>query len=409
MASIGPDVMQMLRTRRTNFSLPGAFYHDPAIYELDLEAIFYRQWQFVGVTCEIPRPGDYMTVTIGRSPVIVLRDQDGAIRAFFNTCRHRGFKVCNETHGRAKTLVCPYHRWNYKLSGELAHAGRMPDDFDRSPYGLVPVHVRTAGGTIYVSLADDPPDFSEYGAILDRQLGPHDLDNAKVAFEADLTEYGNWKLVVENSRECYHCGTEHPDLMRTFRDQYEFSDPESQAQLRDFRARCEAGGLSTDSTDGPNFRTARMPFLPGALSITLDGAPAVSRLLGRVPHGDIGSLRWFHFPSVFTHVLGDYAVMIRMLPVGPQETLVNTKWLVNRDAVEGRDYDLKNLTHVWNITNEEDKGLVERNQAGVNSVGYRPGPYSPVAEGAVIKFVEWYCTELERHLGGEAALRVAAE
>ncbi|MBV9783950.1 MAG: aromatic ring-hydroxylating dioxygenase subunit alpha [Acidisphaera sp.] len=408
MASTESEVLQMLRSRRKNFSLPGPFYSDPAIYALDMQAIFYREWQFVGITCEIPNPGDYMTVSIGDTPIVVVRGQDGAIRGFFNSCRHRGFKVCDATHGSAKSLVCPYHRWTYRLNGELAWAGRMPEDFDRSPYGLRPLHVRTAGGTIYVSLADDPPDFTQYGRELERHMAPHDLDNAKVAFEVDLTEYGNWKLVVENSRECYHCATEHRDLMRTFRDQYNFDDPESLAELRAFHGRCEAAGLTTDSSEGPNYRTARMPFTEGSISITLDGKPAVSRLLGNVPHGDIGSLRWFHFPSVFNHVMGDYAVMIRMLPVNPQETLVTTKFLVNRDAVEGSDYDLKNLIHVWNITNDEDKGLVERNQAGVNSIGYVPGPYSTVAEGAVIKFVEWYCDEMERHLGGQA-LRVAAE
>jgi len=132
----------------------------------------------------------------------------------------------------------------------------------------------------------------------------------------------------------------------------------------------------------------------------MDGKPAVSRLLGNVPHGDIGSLRWVHYPSVFNHVLGDYAIAVRMLPLAPEQTLVTAKWLVHRDAKEGRDYDLDNLIKVWAETNNQDQGLVERNQRGVNSLGYQPGPYSQETEVGVIKFVEWYCATMADALEG---------
>ena len=108
---------------------------------------------------------------------------------------------------------------------------------------------------------------------------------------------------------------------------------------------------------------------------------------------------------MFAHIFPDYAFFFRLLPISPEKTLVNAKWLVHRDAVEGRDYDLPNLLKVWTVTNDQDLDLVERNQEGVNSIGYQPGPYSQKTEKSVIKFTEWYCRTMQGHLGGGAAAR----
>jgi Rieske 2Fe-2S family protein len=402
------ELLRMLRARRRGYGLPGAFYNDPAVYALDLDAIFTRHWLCVGAACEIPLPGDYVTIPIGTTSVIVLRDQDSGIRAFFNTCRHRGARICDADRGHIRTLVCPYHRWTYKLSGALAYAPYMPDDFDRGAHGLRQVPVRTLCGAIYICLADDPPDFDRYADAMAPLLAPHRLQDAKLAASIDLIENANWKLAMENSRECYHCATQHRELMRTFLDLYDMADPGQSADIRAFWERCERDGVPSHIAEGPDFRASRLPFTHGARSITMDGEPAVARLLGDVPHNDIGSLRWVHYPTTFNHALGDYAVMVRMLPIGPQQTLVTTKFLVNSEAEEGKDYDLDRLTHVWTVTNEQDKALVERNQAGVNSIGYVPGPYAPAVEAGVIKFVDWYCDKLTRHLHGGSATQAAA-
>jgi Rieske 2Fe-2S family protein len=105
---------------------------------------------------------------------------------------------------------------------------------------------------------------------------------------------------------------------------------------------------------------------------------------------------------MFAHVFADYVFIFRLLPIGPEQTLVTAKWLVHRDAEEGRDYDLDNLLKVWTLTNAQDLDLVETNQKGVNSVGYEPGPYSRRSERSVIKFTEWYCSTMLDHLGGGA-------
>jgi Rieske 2Fe-2S family protein len=392
--------LELLKTRKPDYSLPQAFYNDPALYELDLDVAFHRQWIFAGAECEVAKPGDYFTLTIGRSPIVVLRDRAGHLRAFFNTCRHRGSRICLAERGRAKVLVCPYHQWSYDLTGRLTHAGHMQDDLDLAEHSLIPVHLRTVGGTIYVCLADEAPDFGPYREVLEPYLAPHDLANAKLAHEAHLVERGNWKLVMENSRECYHCGVRHPELVRTFLDDYDHEDPEQSAAVAAYWQKCERLGLPSRPHKSEQFSIIRLPFTKGAVSTTMDGKPAVGRLLGKVGDGDIGSVRWVHYPSTFNHALGDYAFSFRLLPLGPQETLVTGKWYVHRDAVEGRDYDLANLVKVWDVTNGQDRDLVERNQEGVNSLGYRPGPYSRKAEMGVIRFVDWYCAMMEEHCAG---------
>jgi phenylpropionate dioxygenase-like ring-hydroxylating dioxygenase large terminal subunit len=394
----GHRLREMLLNRPPGHGLPGAFYTDPEIYALDLAAIFERQWIFVCASCELQKPGSFVTVTIARSPIVVLRDRDGLIRAFFNTCRHRGSRLCDAERGHAPALICPYHRWTYRLDGTLAHAKHMPPDFDVSAFPLLPVHVREVGGTVYVSLADNPPDFAPYAAALAAPLAPHRLETGKLAFEADLVEQGNWKMVMENSRECYHCATGHGELMRTFLDIYDFANPGEAAAIQAYWRKWEDAGYDARIAEGPHFRAARLPLTGSAQSITLDGRPAVSRPLGDAPPDAFGSLRWVHYPSTFNHCLNDYTVLVRMLPLGPEETLVTTKWLVDAEAVEGRDYDLDTLTKVWTITNDQDKALVERNQIGVRSRGYRPGPYSPSLEAGVLKFVDWYSDRMIEHL-----------
>lgn len=402
------DVLQKLRARKRAHSLEQFFYADPGLFALDMEAVWHREWVCVGGEGEVARPGQYITLDIGNAPIIVLRDGQGALRAFHNTCRHRGSKLLDDACGTTKGLVCPYHRWTYRLDGSLAWAAYMPETFDKSQHGLKPVHVRSVGGTVFVNLADDPPGLDAYAEGMAPLLAPHGLGTAKVALEERIVVQGNWKLMMENSRECYHCAAQHRPLMKYFLDIYDFRNPDDNELIGAFWKRMEADGIPSHIAEGPDYRASRLPFTNGAVSTTADGKTAVARRLGTVPHNDIGSLRWVHYPSVFNHALGDYAVMVRMLPLTPTTTEVCTKWLVDADAVEGVDYDLARLREIWSVTNDEDGALVERNQAGVNSMAYEPGPYSPELEAGVIKFVDWYCDKLARHLGGGQLREVAA-
>lgn len=396
--------------RRRGHSLPQALYVDPAMHDFDIRAVFQRNWIQAGLEAEIPRPGDYFTLNIGTSSIVILRNQDGEIGGLFNTCRHRGAQICRERRGHARRLVCPYHQWTYDLRGTLLQVSRMQEGLDKGAYSLRTAPVETVGGVIYVCLSDDPPDFAPFRATLEPMLEPHDLRNAKVAHSALLIERADWKLVMENGRECYHCRAGHPQLMRTYND---YTAPDvpgrTPASLAAFEARCEAKGLRSGSVIGPWYEIGRYPLLEGAVSYTMDGKAAVAKTLGRVGDGDVGDMWWAVQPNGFNHVVGDYGFFFQALPIGPGQTAVTGTWVVHKDAVEGVDYDLARLIEVWSATNDQDRALCENNQRGVDSVAYVPGPYSQISEQLVSRFTDWYCTEAEAYLaerGEEQAVTV---
>ena len=390
-------IRALLDSRQPGCSLPQAFYNDRDIFEFDLEAIHARNWFFVGLEAELPVPGSYLATTIGRSPIVVVRDNDMTLRGFFNSCRHRGAQICADGHGRKGRLVCPYHQWTYRLDGSLLGAPRMHDGFDPASISLVPIQVRTVAGTVYVSLAAQPPAFEAFHDALAPLLAPHHLENAKLAHESTLVERANWKLVMENARECYHCAVRHPGLSVPFPVVRGTWHGESDGVKR-FGARMAAAGLRTGPADGAWWQAARFPLNDGCVSITADGQLSVKKLLCDAAGGDIGSLRWALEAHSFCHAVADYVVLFSAMPTGPEETVVTCKWYVHKDAVEGVDYTLDGLTGLWTETNLEDRDLAENNQRGVNGLGYRPGPYSEIAEQLVHRLVDWYCAQISDHL-----------
>ena len=149
------EMLSALANRRHGHTLPRKFYTDPAFYQLDLETLFYREWLFVGHDCELAEPGDYFTLQVGDYPIVVVRGRDGVIRAFHNSCRHRGSRICSAERGSAVRLVCPYHNWSYDLDGRLLFARDMGKGFDPKPLGLKPVHCESVGGYLWICLAPD--------------------------------------------------------------------------------------------------------------------------------------------------------------------------------------------------------------------------------------------------------------
>lgn len=389
-------VADELARRLPAHSLPGRFYWDDAVYRRELERIWYREWVFVAPAAAVGESGAWLTVRIGDYSIVVIRGRDGVVRAFHNVCRHRGSLVCIEAAGVAKhRLVCPYHQWSYDLRGTLVGLRGAAAGFDHSTHGLVPVACEVTGGLIFVSLADEPPDFEPMRQLTDDYLAPFDLDRARVAATVTTVEAGNWKLVMENNRECHHCASSHPELCTTFPQAPLHSgggEADDAAAVAALVERGEALGLPSRflaSADN-QFRAMRMPFVGDARSMTPDGTPAVGRRFGSLPEENIGDVLLYHYPSTWNHFMADHAVTFRIVPMGPTSTALTTTWLVPEGAEEGVDYDLDVLTSVWRATNDQDTALVERTQVGVMSPAYRPGPYAPVDELGVIQFVDWY-------------------
>lgn len=402
--TLSPNIHDLLARRVSGHALEQPFYVSPEIYQLDLENIWYKEWLFAIPACQLVKGGSYVTLQIGAYNVIIVKGRDGQVRAFHNSCRHRGSVVCKAREGQVAKLVCPYHSWTYDLDGKLVWADKMNADFDPSQHGLREVALREVGGLVYICLSDNPPDFDSFAAKAAPYLEVHDLRDAKVAHSSSIIEKGNWKLVWENNRECYHCSANHPSLCRSFPLDPEMSgvmpDGSVSARLQAHFDRCDAAGAPAQFLMGEHgqFRLTRAPLEGDAVSYTMDGKVAVARNLGRVSVPDAGPLMVFHYPTTWNHFLPDHSLTFRVMPISPTETEVTTTWLVHKDAVEGVDYDLKRLTEVWVATNDEDREVVEFNQKGINSPAFTPGPYSEHWESGVIQFVDWYAEAMERAL-----------
>ncbi|EBX4816968.1 aromatic ring-hydroxylating dioxygenase subunit alpha, partial [Salmonella enterica subsp. enterica serovar Newport] len=213
------SITHLLDQRIAGHALPAGLYTREDVLQADLDVFFRKHWIYVGLECDVPEAGDATVIDIGASSLLLLRDDDGVVRVFHNVCRHRGSRLIDAGPTVISKLVCPYHQWTYELTGELIHAPHMGMDFDKTCHSLKPVNFRSIGGLIYVCLSDNPPeDIATLERVMEVRLAPYDLRNAKVAHQVDVVEHGNWKLTLENNRECYHCAANHPELCVSFVD-----------------------------------------------------------------------------------------------------------------------------------------------------------------------------------------------
>jgi Rieske 2Fe-2S family protein len=305
------SISSLLDVRADGHSLPAGLYVREDVYEADLDVFFRKHWICIGLDCDVPEPGDATVVDVGSSSLIILRDDDNEIRVVHNVCRHRGSRILNEGSTVVSKLVCPYHQWTYELTGELSHAPHMGSDFDKSCKSLKPVTFKSIGGLIYACLSDTPPDdIGRLEEVMVERLAPYDIRNAKVAHQVDVIEDGNWKLTMENNRECYHCSANHPELCVSFVDLDFGFDPESLSpedleQAREHEAlylartkSWEADGFPSQAVEqllncATNFRTQRLIISGAGESQTPDATAASAKLLGRcAPSGLSIRTRW---------------------------------------------------------------------------------------------------------------------
>jgi len=399
-------IASLLRQRTRGRALPAAFFRDDALFAAEVDLIFRRHWLFVASEPELPEAGDYVALSIGTAPIVLLRQDDGSISAFHNTCRHRGSLILQKPKGViGAQIVCPYHRWAYDTSGRVVSCGTSGNELGAGLH-LEPVHVRTLAGLVFVCLAEEPPaDFGDMAAAMSPYLVPHDLVHTKIAKQVDLIEHGNWKLTIENNRECFHCAG-HPELLRSL---FHFTGDVTESSLkpeehaihtrykgaRDAHiARCNELGVPWERIDRLSDRTTafvaeRLPLDGHGESLTMDSRAASRRLLGTLREPKLGSLHLHTQPNSWHHFLSDHAITFSALPLDRERTLVRTTWLVHQDATEGEDYDLENLTRVWAATNAQDAAFVEGTQRGVLSPAYAPGPLAET-EFMVELFHGWY-------------------
>ena len=389
------EIISLAGSQPEMYSLAQAFYLDPVIYERDVERIFMNSWLYAGHQSEIPNVGDWFLFDLADESVIIVRSAKSEINALINVCRHRGSRICVENKGCSKILTCPYHAWSYDLGGQLRGAAHMDDSFDKSRISLRKIHVELLAGMIYVNFAEEPASFAPVRDGLAECLRPYGLENARVAHRETYPIKSNWKLAVENYCECYHCAPSHPEYSRGHSLAWPAKRTEDLHQ--DMLARAAACGLGTDFVNrmyleapgfGADYAYDRYALIRGHLTGSEDGKP-VAPLLGEIKDYDGGATDLQVGPVTYALMYCDHVVIYRFTPLSLDRSECDITWLVNGDAQEGRDYDIERLTWLWDVTTQADKTIIERNQQGVNSRFYVPGPFSTMEDHSW-KFISWY-------------------
>ena len=392
------------------YSLPQSCYTSESTFDSDLSKLGASQWLLVDHESRIPQQGDYFLFEFGVESIIVIRNRSGVVNAFYNVCRHRGSRICLEGEGKKHMLTCPYHAWSYDLDGRLRGAHLMPADFDKSSVRLASAHVQVYEGLIFLNFSNDaPPDFEDFIAPFKPLLRGHGLSSAKIAARRMYPTAANWKLVVENFFECYHCNSAHPTYcsvhdklkMLAFGAGAGSGDDSDTAlyqeklkQWEEFsRSLGYPVGMFADDADDTFFRSGnRLPISDDAKTESVDGRP-VAPLMNEFGEFDGGQTGCVFNPLSTILVNNDHAVLFHFIPRTSQHTDVEAIWLVAPGAVEGQDFHSANLMKVWDVTLGEDKTITENNQQGVNSTRYLPGRYS-TQERRIAEFAHWYMETL---------------
>jgi Rieske 2Fe-2S family protein len=384
--------------------LPRPFYTSSEVFNADLGRVWRRHWLYAGHDCQIPRAGDWFTWSVGHDQIVLVRGKDGQVRAFHNTCRHRGARVCSAEAGHSRLLVCPYHAWSYELDGRLRTATEREFGVHQSQLGLHSVQLRNLSGLLFIALGADAIDFDEGAEEISDEMRHQGFGNAKLAKSIRYKVKCNWKLIFENNRECYHCAIAHPEYVAGTYDIARFNPrllPEVERQTALADARFKAIGLgpseASSAMTGTWWRVTRAPLMEGWKSQSLDGEPVAPPMgiFRDKQQWSGGTLRCTVFPNFWQHASDDHAVATRLTPIDVLTTQVDVAWFVHRDAVEGRDYTLDRLLPFWQRTSEQDWAICEAQQTGVSSLAYVPGPYSRTRETNVQHFIDWYLGALD--------------
>ena len=387
--SLVAPIADWLAKDRKGHTLPRELYVSEEAFRFDTQVMLKSVWLYACTAAHVKNPGDYCVFELAQNSVIIVRGRDKEVRAFWNSCRHRGSKICLEQSGRAPRLVCPYHQWTYGLDGQLLAARNMADDFDKADHGLSPVALENVGGLIFICLNDNPPPIVQVKTDISQQLAVYDLQHLKVAVQDDYIEDANWKLVMENNRECYHCDAGHPELISVLGTTGFGKDaPDDAAKHEEWQAL----GIDHELVEFPDgwwHRIARLPLANGAVTQSIDGKLACQKLIGPFAEPETSSLSIWTQPNSWHHFCCDHVVTFSLTPIAADKTLLRTSWLVHEDAVEGVDYDPDHLAALWRKTNEQDAHFSSVNHRGIANDGYQQGPYA-VEEKLVEDFKDFY-------------------
>jgi phenylpropionate dioxygenase-like ring-hydroxylating dioxygenase large terminal subunit len=393
------DIAELVQRQKPGWSLDQRFYTDPDIYRLELERIITRNWILAGHQSELPAAGDFKVVKVANESAIIVRNQQGELRAHANVCRHRGSLVCLDQSGNTRKFECPYHGWMYDTDGKLLAARNMPADFDKQAHSLHPVSLQVLGGLLFICFSDDPPSLDGARRDLAEPFAMFDFENLKVAAKKTYPIAANWKLAIENYQECYHCATAHPDYARMHTLMLDAGKRERvQQHMLERMAECglkriEFDYVDTLAPDGEQgYGYSRTAMFDGYKTGSRDGQP-VAPLLGKLTGYDGGASDFTFGPFSFLLAYSDHVVAYVFTPVDHLHCKCEIYWLVRGDAVAGKDYKVDELTWLWDVTTQADERIIVNNWKGVQSRYYRPGPFSGM-ERMEGRYVEWILQQL---------------
>jgi glycine betaine catabolism A len=351
--ALTPTLAPDLSAART---LPAAAYLDPDVLRWERTHLFDAAWICVGRGELVPEQGSQCAIALGQAGILLVRDGAGQVRAFHNTCRHRGHELLRVGESRRKrAIACPYHAWVYSLEGELVRASRFANacHFDPVDFPLVAIRTEEWLGWIFVNLSDDAPDFAGWTGSLAEHLAPWEPDRLRLGTSHEYAVQANWKLIFENFVECYHCPSIHPELCRV-------ADPDS--------------GTAMFPHDGL-WMGGPAALINGAVTQSLDGTSSATPFR-RLADEQLGQVRYYTlFPNLLISPHPDYVMTHRLMPVSPGETLIECSWYFSPESVTRPDFDPAFATDFWHRTNTQDFTACESVMRGLNSPGYRPGPF----------------------------------
>ena len=397
------SIKELLNHHQEDWSLDQRFYKDESIFDLEKNHIFYDSWIFIGHESQIPNKGDYFVYKLLDEEIIVLRNKDNEVKAFFNVCRHRGSRICLEESGNTSRFSCPYHSWTYNLDGKLLAAKSLREGIDKSTLGLHPCNIASVSGMLLINLSDNPQSLANLQSDLKEPFEMFGFEDLKVAAHKNYPIASNWKLAVENYQECYHCAPAHPEysLSHSLKIEDEPGFDEAQEKMMENLESCGLKEFEVNkdfSNKDPNqeqYAYSRYALFDGYMTGSKDGKP-LAPLLGDIKEFNQGCSDFNIGPVSYFLAYCDHIVGYIFTPVSQNQCQCDIYWLVNKDAEENKDYDKDKLMWLWDVTTYADETIIVNNQKGVNSIKYKSGPYTD-KEQSTRRFIKWYLSELKSH------------
>lgn len=339
-------------------TMPREYYTSSDILAEERQRLFPGMWHCAGRVSAVMKVGSFIVREIAGESIIIVRGNDGELRAFFNVCRHRGTRICRETAGEfSETIQCPYHAWTYGIDGRLIGAPHMQDvaGFEKQRFPLHEAAIAEWEGFVFVNVGDSPEPFAQSFAPMIGRLSRYNIGALEVGHRVTYGVQANWKLVFQNYSECLHCPMIHPELSTVL--------PYTSG--------------ANDLIDGP--------FLGGYMEITKpnESATLSGKACGRLVNPNLATddrHRAYYYtlmPNMLLSIHPDYVNYYIVTPVSVDRTTVESEWLFPADNAGSATFNPADAIDFWDVTNRQDWDIVARSQLGISSRRYAPGPYSP--------------------------------